>query len=88
MTSRGTINPASRYGTDDIGPLTRSSFEMSSHNMLDAARYAESDQIKGVSSSIIVGKMAKIGTGYMDILPNIKMLNSISEDNENEYEAL
>ncbi len=88
MTSRGTINPASRYGTDDIGPLTRSSFEMSSHNMLDAARHAENDQIKGVSSSIIVGKMAKIGTGYMDLLPNIKMLNSIKEDNENEYEAV
>jgi hypothetical protein len=42
--------------------------------MLNASKYGEKDLIKGVSSSVIVGKLAKIGTGYMDLYPNIKML--------------
>jgi|694.fasta_scaffold101511_3 DNA-directed RNA polymerase II subunit RPB1 len=90
MTYKATINPASRYGNDDIGPLTRSSFEMSSINMINASKYNERDDIKGVSSNIIVGKLSKVGTGYMDLFPNIKMISQnllqpINENNEIEY---
>jgi hypothetical protein len=81
MTYKATINPASRYGNDDIGPLTRSSFEMSSINMINASKYNERDGIKGVSSSVIVGKLSKIGTGYMDLYPNIKMISDNIYDN-------
>jgi len=87
MTYKATINPASRYGNDDIGPLTRSSFEMSSINMINASKYNERDGIKGVSSSVIVGKLSKIGTGYVDLYPNIKMISqNLNLENNNNIE--
>jgi len=78
MTHKGVILPASRYGINDVGPLTRSSFEMSAHNMLVAARNGERDPIKNVSSSVILAKLAKVGTGLPELLPNVNMLKQHS----------
>lgn len=36
--------------------------------LMEASAHGESDPLKGVSENIMVGQLAKIGTGYFDLL--------------------
>jgi len=76
MTYGGTIAPISRHTLkyDDSGPMGKASFEECLINFLKAGAYGEIEPTKGVSSSIICGKRAKIGTGMMDLRINIPKL--------------
>lgn len=69
MTFTGTITSISRYGINKeyTGPLARASFEISVGNFVKAGVYGEEDKTRGVSASIICGKMPKVGTGMCDI---------------------
>jgi len=76
MTSSGTIQRVTRFGIDrkQVGTIAKASFEMPVENFLISATFAEKDPLKGVSAAITVGKVAKIGTGFMDLMCNTKML--------------
>jgi DNA-directed RNA polymerase beta' subunit len=65
MTYNGSINSISRYAlrTEDIGPISRSSFEESFDNFVKAGVYGLEESTKGVSASIICGKLANVGSG-------------------------
>lgn len=84
MCNTGNIISISRYGQKklDIGPLCRSSFEESVDQFLKSGINGLSENTRGVSASIMLGKMAKTGTGafniYMDI-PRLKMSNVVCE---------
>lgn len=69
MVYTGTIISISRYGQKKIGsgPLSKASFEESLENFLKAALNSEKETTDGVSASIILGKMPKIGTGIFDL---------------------
>lgn len=65
MTHHGNIVSISRYGMkkEQRGFLARSSFEESVEHFLNAAFFSEKDRLQSVSSSIICGKRANMGTG-------------------------
>jgi len=73
MTFQGKINSVNRYGIDrnETGPLAKASFEESVNNFFIASVNNETDDM-GVSSSIMAGKLAEMGTGYMDLIYDIE----------------
>jgi len=71
MTYQGNITSVSRYGMkkEQMGVLSRASFEESLDQFCNAGFYAEKDFIKSVSANIMCGKRSSIGSG----LCNLKM---------------
>jgi DNA-directed RNA polymerase beta' subunit len=76
MTFNGIITSISRYGLkkENCGPMAKASFEESLENFLKAGIYGEKENTKGVSASIMLGKVPKVGTGLCDVLIDIKNL--------------
>jgi DNA-directed RNA polymerase II subunit RPB1 len=82
MTYTGNITSISRYGLkkENCGPLAKASFEESLDNFLKAGVYGEVESIKGVSASVILGKVPKIGSGLCDLLVDVTKLPTVNED--------
>lgn len=78
MVRSGLIRAVNRYGIgkEEAGALSMASFEQSHENMLKAAARGEVENCSTVSASIIMGKEAKIGSGYLGLLANSKMLKT------------
>ncbi len=76
MLKTGTILSISRYGMrkGDGGVLQSCTFEESTENFVRAATYAEEDPVNGVSASIMMGRMPKIGTGTVELKMNLDAL--------------
>ncbi|KAF1811346.1 beta and beta-prime subunits of DNA dependent RNA-polymerase [Eremomyces bilateralis CBS 781.70] len=83
MTSRGLLMPVSRFGINraDTGALMRCSFEETVEILMEAAAVGELDDCRGVSENVILGQLAPLGTGDMEILLDQEMLNLMPKDN-------
>ena len=59
-----------RHGINrqETGTLARCSFEETVDILVEAATHAERDPMKGVSEAIMLGQVARIGTGAFDLL--------------------
>lgn len=70
MTQRGILTAITRHGINrvDTGPLRKCSFEETVEILLEAAVYAESDNLKGITENIIMGQLAPYGTGSFDLV--------------------
>ena len=70
MTAKGHLMAITRHGINrqDVGPLMRCSFEETVDVLINAACYAEVDHLKGVSENIMLGQLAKMGTGAFGML--------------------
>ncbi|KAM7302594.1 DNA-directed RNA polymerase II subunit RPB1-like [Ixodes scapularis] len=70
MTAKGHLMAITRHGINrqDTGALMRCSFEETVDVLLDAASHAEVDYLKGVSENIIMGQLARMGTGCFDLM--------------------
>jgi len=70
MTSKGMLIPIDRHGVkkNDIGPLSRATFEETVDQLMKAAAFGEEDTMRGVSANIMMGQMAPCGTGTMDVM--------------------
>jgi len=70
MTMQGHLMAIDRHGINrvDSGPLLRASFEETVDMLMDAAVYAEEEVLKGVTENIMMGQLARVGTGDMDLL--------------------
>ncbi|KAL6659840.1 hypothetical protein ACP70R_002669 [Stipagrostis hirtigluma subsp. patula] len=81
MTYRGHLMAITRHGINrnDTGPLMRCSFEETVDILLDAAAYAESDYLRGVTENIMLGQLAPIGTGGCALFLNDQMLQQAVE---------
>jgi len=81
MTYRGHLMAITRHGINrnDTGPLMRCSFEETVDILLDAAVYAESDHLRGVTENIMLGQLAPIGTGGCALYLNDQMLQQAIE---------
>ena len=77
MCFSGVIKSISRYGIDvnEVGPIAKVSFEESLDNCRLAGIYGLKDNIKGVSSSVLVGKKSKIGTGLVNLKMDLHLLD-------------
>ena len=76
MTYSGTISSITRYTLrkDESGPMARASFEESVDNYIKSSFNCDVEKTKGVSASIICGKRANIGTGFIDLKVDVKKL--------------
>ena len=76
MTRDGRLKPLNRFGVnrEHSNALARSSYEESTDVLTEAALFAEDSLAKGVSTSIILGEEAEIGTGLMDVRFHSAML--------------
>ena len=68
----GTLMKASKDGLNkrNTGVLTRSSFEESFKMIMNAGSLSEFDNLNGVSSTIVLGQVSKMGTGFPQIILN------------------
>ncbi|KAL3846076.1 hypothetical protein ACJIZ3_003479 [Penstemon smallii] len=81
MTYRGHLMAITRHGINrnDTGPMMRCSFEETVDILLDAAVFAETDPLRGVTENIMLGQLAPIGTGDCALLLNEEMLKQAVE---------
>ncbi len=86
MTNKGFIMSIDRYGINksEKGPLTRSSFEETVDQLMRAAAFAENDNLKGVTASVMMGQMISAGTGECNIVLDAEQLENIEEEKEEE----
>ena len=70
MTCKGHLLSIDRHGINrsDIGPLAKCSFEETSDILIKAGIFGELDKINGVSANIMLGQIAKCGTGDSEII--------------------
>ncbi|KAF8820027.1 Dna-directed Rna polymerase II RPB1 [Cardiosporidium cionae] len=70
MTQKGHLTPITRHGINriDRGPLMKCSFEETVEILLDAAAFAETDPLRGVTENVMLGQLAPFGTGDFDLL--------------------
>ena len=70
MTCRGFMMQLTRHGINlvETGPLVRCSFEETVDTLFDAAAFGEYNDVVGVTSNIMLGQLADIGTGILDVL--------------------
>jgi DNA-directed RNA polymerase beta' subunit len=94
MTSKGMLIPIDRHGVkkNDIGPLSRATFEETVDQLMKAAAFGEEDTMRGVSANIMMGQIAPCGTGVMDVMLdeeklftfNIKNINKSNQNDIND----
>jgi len=70
MTAKGHLMAITRHGINrqETGVLARCSFEETVDILVEAAVHSEMDPMKGVSEAIMLGQLARIGTGAFDLL--------------------
>ena len=96
MTS--TINMVSIFRSgilnDDIGPISKSTFEVHTEVLLNASRHADFDHMRGVSANVMMGQMGIFGTGCfqlvldMDQMKNLEDVEVNTKNNKQEIEKL
>jgi len=61
---------------DDIGPISKSTFEVHTEVLLKASRHAEFDHMRGVSASVMMGQHGYFGTGSFNIVLDMKEMEN------------
>jgi DNA-directed RNA polymerase II subunit RPB1 len=90
MTNKGYLTPINSQGVskNNIGPLAKSTFENTTLQFIRAGVFGEKDNLKGVSSNIMMGQTIKSGTGFTELLlDEDKLIQGLSELDytQNEY---
>ena len=70
MTMHGHLMAIDRHGINrvDSGPMLRCSFEETVDMLMEAAVFSEEEVLKGVTENIMLGQLARVGTGDMDLM--------------------
>ena len=97
ITRVGKLLSVDRYGINkqDIGPLSKASFEETERILLKAAIFGEVDPIVGVSANIMTGQPIRGGTSFSEILFDEQAFMRLQEglppvpdlEEEEDYEA-
>ena len=76
MTQRGHLMSITRHGINrtEVSPLHKASFEETVEMLFEAAAYGEEDCLRGVTENIMLGQLAPIGTGEIDVMMDIHKL--------------
>ncbi|RHY96943.1 hypothetical protein DYB37_002077 [Aphanomyces astaci] len=88
MTFRGHLMAVTRHGINrvDSGPLVRCSFEETVEILMDAAMFSQGDELAGVTENIMLGQLAQLGTGVMDLVLDANKLSQAIEYDASEIE--
>ena len=79
MTSTENMVAIFRSGilNDDIGPISKSTFEVHTEVLLNAARHADFDHMRGVSANVMMGQMGVFGTGAFQVVLDMEQLKNM-----------
>ncbi len=77
-----------RHGinNDDIGPIAKASFEETPEMFLKAARHAELDNLRGISSNVMCGQEGLFGTASFQVVLDINDMINLEEKYKYEYQ--
>ncbi len=84
MTYRGKLMQIDRHGlnrSNDISPISKACFEEVLNVFVKASLFAEKDNMKGVSSNIMMGQFCNAGSTCFDILMDEDKLAEIESNN-------
>ncbi|ALL00491.1 DNA-directed RNA polymerase subunit A'' [Pyrodictium delaneyi] len=72
MTMTGRVRQIGRHGVsgEKPSPLARAAFEMTTQNLFAAAAKGEVDKLLGVTETVIVGGVVRVGTGMVEVRMN------------------
>ena len=81
MTSTENMVSIFRSGilNDDIGPISKSTFEVHTEVLLNASRHADFDHMRGVSANVMMGQMGVFGTGSFQVVLDMEKMKNISD---------
>ena len=68
---------------DDIGPIAKATFEVHTEILLDAARHADFDDMRGVSANVMCGQTGYYGTGSFNILLDMHEIGKLEASDIN-----
>ncbi|MEM3857732.1 MAG: DNA-directed RNA polymerase subunit A'', partial [Thermoprotei archaeon] len=85
MTESGQIKPVSRSGITlgKSSVLAKAAFEVTVSHLLNAAQSAETDNLEGVTESVIVGNYIPMGTGIVELLVDLEAYHSVGDNERN-----
>jgi DNA-directed RNA polymerase II subunit RPB1 len=66
---------------DDIGPISKSTFEVHTEVLLNASRHADFDHMRGVSANVMMGQNGLFGTGSFQLMMDMEQMKKM-EDRE------
>ena len=89
MTSTNKMISIFRHGinNDDIGPIAKASFEETPEMFLKAARHAELDTMRGISSNVMCGQEGLYGTAAFQVVLDINEMINLDEKYKYEYKS-
>ena len=86
MTATGRVRQIGRHGVggEKPSPLARAAFEMTTQNLFAAAARGEVDKLKGITESVIAGRVIGVGTGMVEVRMNpaqvVKSMKGVEEE--------
>jgi len=81
MTVKAEMVPMFRSGimNDDIGPISKGTYEMHTEVFLDASRHGDFDQMRGVSANVMCGQPGYYGTNSFSLLLDLKAMSELTD---------
>lgn len=81
MTVSKDLVPIYRSGilNDDIGPISKSTYEMHTEMFLEASRHGEFDQMRGVSANVMCGQQGYYGTNAFGLVLDMNAVLEMEE---------
>ena len=81
MTMTKNMVPIFRSGllNDNIGPIAKATFEVHTEVLLEAARHADFDHMRGVSASVMCGQYGKYGTGSFNVILDMREMAKLAD---------
>ncbi len=88
MTSTQNMVSIFRSGilNDDIGPISKSTFEVHTEVLLTASRHADFDHMRGVSAGVMMGQMGLFGTGACQLILDIDKMKNLKIEEKQKIE--
>tara|TARA_B100000035_G_scaffold156102_1_gene132980 strand:- start:11690 stop:13834 length:2145 start_codon:yes stop_codon:yes gene_type:complete len=82
MTCSKNMVPIYRSGllNDNIGPIAKATFEVHTEVLLDAARHADFDTMRGVSANVMCGQRGYYGTNSFNVVLDMKEMTKLNDE--------
>lgn len=79
MTFDGTIKDIGRYGVSGkkASVLARANFEETKKHLVNASFYGEKDKLEGIIENILVGQIAPVGTGMVQLAIDMEKMKKM-----------
>jgi len=79
MTSDGDVKAIGRYGVSGskASILARANFEETKRHLMDAAFYGQSDDLDGIIENVMIGQVAPVGTGMVNLAVDLKKMQKM-----------